>query len=107
MNPTLVRALVIAAPVSALLAGASVALNKARTAYALCWFVGAACLAVVVLTHVAEGMRWFPSMRWGQPTSAGHYLDLASALLGASLLVAGTVARMAHRSPGEKSPPPA
>src|SRR5215831_4986815 len=40
---------------------------------------GAACLTVVVLTHVAEMFGIFPGMGWGMPNSAGHYLDLVSA----------------------------
>lgn len=35
-----------------------------------------ACLGVVVLTHVAERFHLFPKTRWGQPSSAGDYLDL-------------------------------
>ena len=29
------------------------------------------------LTHAAEGLQWFPSMRWGDEQSIGHYLDLS------------------------------
>jgi hypothetical protein len=52
---------------------------------------GAACLAIVMLTHVAETFGIFPSMGWGQPNSAGHYLDLASAILGCTLLPIGLI----------------
>jgi hypothetical protein len=38
-------------------------------------------LLVVVLTHVAEALHLFPAMGWGEPDSAGHYVDLASAVL--------------------------
>jgi hypothetical protein len=38
--------------------------------------IGAACLIVVVLTHVAERFNIFPAMGWGLPHSPGHYLDL-------------------------------
>jgi hypothetical protein len=50
---------------------------------------GAACLIIVVLTHVAEALHLFPGMGWGQPDSPGHYLDLASAILGCTLLLIG------------------
>jgi hypothetical protein len=30
-------------------------------------------------------------MGWGQPKSAGHYVDLASAILGCTLLSLGTI----------------
>ena len=50
---------------------------------------GLTCLIVVVLTHVAEALHIFPSMGWGLPDSAGHYLDLVSAILGCVLLSLG------------------
>jgi len=52
---------------------------------------GLACLLIVVLTHVAETFQIFPAMRWGMPNSAGHYLDLVSAILGVTLLLLGIV----------------
>lgn len=54
---------------------------------------GCACLLVVVLTHVAERYSIFPAMGWGQPNSPGHYLDLASAIVGIGLLIIGIVLR--------------
>jgi hypothetical protein len=51
--------------------------------------VGTACLVVVILTHIAEVFHIFPSMGWGQPRSAGHYLDLAGAILGCTLVPLG------------------
>ena len=53
--------------------------------------LGAASLVMVVLTHVAEAFRIFPAMGWGLPNSAGHYLDLVSAILGCSLLPLGFI----------------
>jgi hypothetical protein len=44
---------------------------------------------IVVLTHIAEALHIFPAMHWGEPHSAGHYLDLASALLALTLLPVG------------------
>ena len=58
---------------------------------------GAVCLTIVVLTHVAETFGLFPSMGWGQPDSAGHYLDLASAVLGCTLLPVGLIASFIAR----------
>ena len=46
----------------------------------------AVCFGVVVLTHVAETFRILPVMGWGLTNSVGHYLDLASAVLGCTLL---------------------
>jgi hypothetical protein len=44
---------------------------------------------VVVLTHIGEALHLFPSMYWGQERSAGHYLDLLSAVLELTLFPAG------------------
>jgi len=44
---------------------------------------------MVVLTHIFEVLHLFPSMRWGAEHSAGHYLDLWSAVLGATLFPVG------------------
>jgi hypothetical protein len=43
------------------------------------WLVafGVGCLAIVVLTHIAEKLNLFPVMGWGLPDSPGHYLDLS------------------------------
>jgi hypothetical protein len=53
--------------------------------------LGFVCLAVVVVTHVAERHNVFPGMGWGLPDSPGHYLDFVSAMLGIMLLIAGMV----------------
>jgi hypothetical protein len=55
--------------------------------------LGIAFLIVVVLTHVAERWHLFPEMGWGLPNSPGHYLDLASAILGVALLLAALICR--------------
>ena len=44
-----------------------------------------------MLTHVAEALKLFPSMGWGESNSVGHYTDLASAALGMTLLLAAWV----------------
>jgi hypothetical protein len=54
--------------------------------------LGSACLIIVVLTHVAESFHIFPAMGWGLPNSAGHYLDLVSAILGCTFLPLGFLA---------------
>jgi hypothetical protein len=48
--------------------------------------LGSLCLIVVVLAHIAEAFDILPEMGWGQPNSIGHYLDLASAVLGCILV---------------------
>ena len=51
--------------------------------------VGAGCLMLVVLTHVAEALHLFPWMQWGMEHSVGHYLDLFSAIFGLTLFPIG------------------
>jgi hypothetical protein len=51
--------------------------------------LGAACLILVVLTHVAEAFHILPAMGWGRPDSIGHYIDLLSAILGGTLIPLG------------------
>jgi hypothetical protein len=71
---------------------------RGRSTAARLLLLGAACLVLVVLTHVAEALQIFAFMGWGQPDSAGHYVDLTSAILGCTLLVAGLlVAVLDHR----------
>jgi hypothetical protein len=53
--------------------------------------LGFVCLAVVVLTHVAEWLRVFPGMGSGLQSSSRHYLDSASAVLGCALLIVGMI----------------
>jgi hypothetical protein len=89
MNPTLAKALLALAPILILFAGAVVLYARTRTASSLVQVLGAACLIVVVLTHVCEALNLFPSMRWGAEGSIGHYVDLAGAVLGLSLFPIG------------------
>jgi hypothetical protein len=60
---------------------------------------GFGCLAVVVLTHIAEKLNLFPVMGWGLPDSPGHYLELISAVLGTALLIAGIIVGVYWRRP--------
>jgi hypothetical protein len=59
---------------------------------------GLACLGIVVLTHVAETAHLLPSMGWGRPDSAGHYIDLVSAILGCTLLPLGLLGSFLFQS---------
>jgi hypothetical protein len=65
--------------------------RRGRTASSVLQLIGAACVVVVVLTHVAETLHAIPSMRWGQPDSVGHYLDLTSAIGAVSCLLAASL----------------
>ena len=53
--------------------------------------LGAVCLIIVVLSHIEEAFQILPAIGWGLPNSAGHYLDLASAILGCTLLLLGFI----------------
>ena len=85
----MLKALVALVPVSLLLVGLAVLFSKFRTVPTFLLLIGASCLMVVVLTHICEAFGLFPWMGWGLPGSAGHYLDLVSAVLGLSLLRIG------------------
>jgi len=89
MAGALLRALILLVPAGALLAWSAGAFLRARTGWRCLQLVGAGCLVVVALTHVAEALALFPSMGWGAPDSVGHYLDLTSAVLGVALLPVG------------------
>ena len=89
MNATLLKGLVALVPACVLLSGATILFFRGKTAASLLQFLGAACLVLVVLTHIAEGLHLFPSMHWGSEHSPGHYLDLYSAVLGLTLFPVG------------------
>jgi fucose 4-O-acetylase-like acetyltransferase len=80
MNATLIKALIVFV-VGALLLARSIALFRhERTLFPLLQLVGAASLIIVVLTHVFEALGAFPWMGWGHENTAGHYIDLCSAI---------------------------
>ena len=55
---------------------------------------GACLLLVVVASHVCEALQLLPWMDWGATNSAGHYLDLVSAISGLTLLSFGLLLRV-------------
>ncbi len=60
---------------------------------------GGVCWLIVVLTHVAERLQLMPGMGWGLSNSAGHYLDLISAVIGTLLVLAAFVVFLfSHRN---------
>ena len=74
-----------------------VALVEERTAWSLVQLLGALCLMIVVFAHVAEAFSLLPRMGWGLPDSAGHYVDLVSAIAGLILFPVGFLARLFAR----------
>jgi|SRR5579872_129523 len=91
-NPTLDKAIAVALPVALLLGFSILRVARSRTPSAWLQLLGAGCLLIVVLTHVAEALHILTSMGWGEPHSIGHYTDLVSALLGITLLLVACVA---------------
>ena len=87
----LVRTLIALLPLLILLCGAAVLYARTKTVSALLQLLGATCLLVAVLTHVFEALNLFPSLGWGAEGSIGHYIDLASAILGLALFLTGYV----------------
>ena len=63
--------------------------SKTKNMGSVLQLLGAGCLIVMILTHVAEALQLFPFMRWGQEHSIGHYLDLTSVILGITLFPLG------------------
>ncbi len=74
--------------------GVSLALFLTRRAVAsTLQALGLLCFGVMALTHAFEVFGIFPTLGWGQPRSAGHYIDLIAALSGVVLTVAGFALR--------------
>ena len=94
MSATLEKAAVAFVPVAIVFGYSIVSFARARTVPVLLQLLGSAGLLVVVLAHVAEAMRLLPAMGWGRPNSAGHYIDLVSAILGCTLLASGIALRL-------------
>jgi len=97
VNPTLYRALLLAMPVAALLIYTASTYVYSRTAWSLLLFIGGLCFSAVVVTHIAEALRAFRAMGWGDPHSVGHYIDLTSAVAGVACVVVGVLLRVVVR----------
>jgi|SRR6516225_5010081 hypothetical protein len=89
MNATLLKTLLAFVPTTFLLAGALLDFLRERGTSALLQLLGAASLVLVVLAHICEGLDLFPAMRWGEEQSAGHYIDLGSAVVALTLFPIG------------------
>jgi len=89
MNAPLFKALIALLPVSLLLSGSVIMWLCGKTPYQLIQLFGAGCLVLVVFTHICEAMHLLPGMHWGLEHSAGHYVDLAAAVLGIGLFPMG------------------
>ena len=92
MNMILVRALAAFVPVCVLFGGSVVWLFRVRTVWCVLQVVGAGAIVVVIVAHVCEALHLLPWMGWGLEHSPGHYVDLLSAVLGATLFPLGYLA---------------
>jgi hypothetical protein len=88
-EPYLEQALIVRIPAALLLVRALLLIRRHASAAGIMQICGSTCLMVVVFTHIAEALHILPAMHWGEPHSAGHYLDLTSALLALTLLPVG------------------
>jgi len=89
INVRLAKALVALVPAGMLFSGSVVLFFRGKTTCSFLQLLGAGCLVVVVLTHLAEELHVFPWMHWGLEHSVGHYLDFWSAVLGVTLFPIG------------------
>jgi Ca2+/Na+ antiporter len=89
MNTTLLKALVALMLMLVLFTWSVISFSRSKTIFSFLQLFGAGCLIMVVLTHIFEALHVFPFMQWGSPNSIGHYLDLASAILGLTLFPFG------------------
>ena len=98
MNPALLRSLIAALPACLLFSGAIIWFSRRRTIPAFLQVTGAGSLLVVVLVHIFEALQLFFQMQWGLAHSAGHYLDLSSAILGLTLFPFGYFLQALNRA---------
>jgi hypothetical protein len=89
MTAASLKALIALVPASMLFSGSLILFFREKTVSSLLQLLGAACLVVVVLTHLVEALQLLPWMHWGRENSVGHYLDLWSAVFGLTLFPAG------------------
>jgi len=75
--------------VCAILFVAIIGFANEKSVWRFLQLLGAVCLLMMVLVHIAEAFHLFPEMNWGRNNSSGHYLDLFSAILGLILLPLG------------------
>ena len=79
----------IGIPACILFSGSVILFSRGKTVCSSLQLLGAGCLMMVILTHVAEAFQLFPGMHWGLEQSVGHYLDFWSAVLGLTLFPVG------------------
>ena len=83
----------IGCAVLAIFGVSSIAFAREKSPIAFLQLIGSVFLIVVVFAHVAERFHILPAMGWGHAESAGHYLDLISAVIGPILVMSGYLGR--------------
>jgi len=92
MNTTLFKALIGLVTASMLFSVSIVLFLREKTRWSFLQMIGAGCLMVGMLAHIAEALRLFPSMGsmgWGLEHSVGHSLDLWSVIFGLTFFPIG------------------
>jgi hypothetical protein len=101
MSVTLLKALIALLPTAVLFSGSTILFFKVRSGCSFLQLLGAACLVVVVLTHVCEALHLFPWMHWGLEHGIGHYLDFGCAALGLTLFPIGYLLHALQSPPAD------
>ena len=89
MSAALLKGLAELVPAGLLFCGSVILFLRKKMMCSFFQLLGSGCLVVVVLTHLCEVLHEFSWMHWGLEHSAGHYLDLGSAVLGLTLFSVG------------------
>ena len=89
MSAALLKGLAELVPAGLLFCGWVILFLRKKMMCSFFQLLGSGCLVVVVLTHLCEVLHVFSWMHWGLEHSAGHYLDLGSAVLGLTLFSGG------------------
>jgi len=99
MNVTLLKGPVALVPACMLFSGSMVLFLREKTISSSLQLIGSGYFMVVVLTRIGEALNLFPRMLWGFEHTAGHYLDLGSAVLGLTLFPVGYLIHVLIKHP--------
>jgi hypothetical protein len=89
MNGTFAKALAAMVPTGISFVGSALLFVREKTVGSFLQLLGAGCLVIVALADLCEALHLFCAMQWGSEHSAGHYLDLGSAVFGFTLFPVG------------------
>jgi hypothetical protein len=94
----LIRTLFVAIPVSLFLGWSAKVFMRRKSLGSLMQLIGAGSLLIVIWVHILEALHLLAFMHWGEAHSAGHYVDLASAIAGLTLAPTGIALRVLAKS---------